>query len=150
MISFCSGRWTAGGNGRRGHRRGVLLAGRRDADAPGDCVQPRRACAVADIPRGANRRVRDQGQTGHPRMPGGARADRVLPVQRRPGGGRHGARDDRLRGPADRRPQRGDHGEHHQKPRRGVFWQAQLSVPVRGVDLARRDRQQTGQRDRSM
>lgn len=83
-------------------------------------------------------------------MPGRARAHRALQVQRRPAGRRHDARGHRLRGPADGRAQRGGHGEHHPEPRGGVLRQAQLPVPVRGVDVARRDRQPAGHRGRSM
>jgi len=113
---FCfSGRRTVVGNGRRRRRHGrrVVFAGRRHADAPGDGVQPGRAGTAADISRRADGRVRDQRQTGHAHVSRRSRAHRVLPVQRRPGGRGHGTGGDRLRGPADRRPERGGRREHH-------------------------------------
>lgn len=82
-------------------------------------------------------------------MPGGSRAHRVLQVQRRTGGRNRGdAIGYRVRGPADGRPERGGHGQHHSKPRRGIF--RQIQVPVRSMDFARRDHQQTGKCGRRM
>lgn len=157
MRLFCySGRRgrNAIGNGRAGRRRRpgrrVVLAGRRHAHAPGDGVQPGRAGTVADIPGGADRRVRDQREAGDAHVPRGARAHRVLSVQRRPRGRHDGTVGHRLRGPADRRPQRGGRRKHHQEPRGGIFRQTQLPVSVRGVDVARRNRQQAGERGRSL
>lgn len=151
MLCFFSDRRTARGDGRPQRRgRGIVLAGRRHADARGDGVQPGRAGAAAHIPGGADRRVRGQGEAGHAHVSRGTRARRVLPVQRRPRGRRHGARGHGLRGPADRRPERGSPGERHQEPRGGVLRQVQLPVSVRGVDVARRDRQPAGQRGRGL
>lgn len=53
LVACFSERRIASGNGRR-HRRRIVFAGRRYANASGDGVQPGRARTVADISGRAN------------------------------------------------------------------------------------------------